>query len=318
MQFRSNEINNIVNAGRINELVKISEYKHQVQIENIVRIIASYNEYTKNIPITNGVFVTGPSSSGKTTTAKLIAKELEKNGYRSVHISLDDYYLTNEEICRLQSKPVGTPVDDLDMEAPSTINIKLFKEQINSLIAGKEITLPRYNFSNQGELKGDVIKATNDDVIIIEGIHALNPLITDALNFQQKILIYISPFDNFISPEGKPLLKPCDVRFMRRWVRDAAERNMTLMQELKMWPKVREGEEKYIKPMKKYANLFFDTSLQYEVPVLKYRMEMLIKELKPDEFELLKSIFPVEALDYFESVEKIELSEKSIFNEFYR
>ena len=98
MQFRSNEINNIVNAGRINELVKISEYKHQVQIENIVRIIASYNEYTKNSPITNGVFVTGPSSSGKTTTAKLIAKELEKNGYRAVHISLDDYYLTNEEI----------------------------------------------------------------------------------------------------------------------------------------------------------------------------------------------------------------------------
>ena len=100
MQFRSNEINNIVNAGGINELVKISEYKHQVQIENIVRIIASYNEYTKNSPITNGVFVTGPSSSGKTTTAKLIAKELEKK-FRQNKFDFEDYLVQMENLKKM-------------------------------------------------------------------------------------------------------------------------------------------------------------------------------------------------------------------------
>ena len=318
MQYRSNIINEYIKHGIFDDLILQSEAAHVLQIENLVRMIEYSDSYTKNKPITNGVFVTGPSSSGKTTTAGLIAKELERKGFRSIHISLDNYYLPHDEVCRVQGKPEGTPVTELDMENPNALNIELFKNQMNDLIEGHEILRPSYGFSNTEEVEGEHIKPTNDDVIIIEGIHALNPLISDGINFPKSFKVYISPFDNFIGPSGQLLLRPRDVRFMRRCTRDISERNMTIETEMDMWPKVREGEEKYIKTTKRYADFFFNSSLKYEVSVLKHRFMKIIKDIDENELARLKSIFPLDSLEWFVEVPNVKISENSIFNEFYK
>ena len=318
MRYDAEQINHIIAEGRYRDLIRASEEKHILQFENLIRMITESHRHSLNKNITDAVLVTGPSSSGKTTSAKLIAAMLEKQGFHAILISFDDYYHDTDTIAILQNKPVGTPVDELDLECPEALDIAYFKEQMRAFLSGETVTLPRFDFIKKGRVPGRTISPTTRDVVILEGIHALNPMVTEGVPFSRIFQVYICPFDTYAAPGIHKVLKPQDVRFMRRCVRDNADRDSDLLITMSMWPSVRAGEEKYIKPMKSHADFFFNSSLEYEICLLKYRFMKLVNALDETQKKRLSEHFPLEALEAFGEVASADVPEGSIFREFYK
>lgn len=318
MRYSSERVNRMIEENRYQELVDASEAKHILQFENLVRMITASHQHSLNKNITDAVLITGPSSSGKTTTSKLVAAMLEEQGFHAILISFDDYYRDTEDIKKLQGKAADTPMEELDLECPEAFDIAYFKEQMEAFLSGKSVTLPRFDFLTKKRIPGKTITPSDRDVIILEGIHALNPIVTEGVPFSKTFKVYICPFDTYSTPGIRRILKPQDVRFMRRSVRDYVDRNSDLMKTLSMWSSVRAGEEKYIKPMKAYADFFFNSSLEYEISLLKYRFMKMISTLNASGMEALKEHFPLEILEAFSEMEQADVPEGSIFREFYK
>lgn len=318
MKYTSERINRIIEDNRYDDLIASSEARHTVQFENLVRMIVESHKHSLDKNITDAVLITGPSSSGKTTTSRLLSAHLKEEGFNVITVSFDDYYHDISTIRKMQNKPEGTQAEDLDLECPEAFDIEYFKKQMNEFLSGEEVILPVYDFLQKKRITGKKITPTDRDVIILEGIHALNPILTEGVNFSKTFKVYICPFDVYTAPGIKGIMNPVDVRFMRRSVRDRVDRASDLSRTMSMWQSVRQGEEKYIKPMKAYADFFFNSSLEYEICLLKYRFMKMVDELDEESLALLKTKFPLDILEQFTTIPEADIPDISIFREFYK
>ncbi len=313
MKFYPHDINEYFINHQQDRLIQVAESRHTLQFEQLRRLINFSCTRTIGNHLTAAVLVTGPSSSGKTTFSNRLDRLMEEDGFHCTVISIDDYYLPREEIRRRQpdaAKP--------DYECLEAFDVAFFQEQMRAFLSGETIHLPRYDFKIGDRVdSGITLAPTEKDLLIIEGIHAMNPKLTEGLEFARTIGVYICPFDSYSIP-GKGEITSREIRLMRRSLRDFVHRNSSIMQTLEMWPSVRAGEERYIKPMKQYADFFFNSSFEYEICILKARIEEAIKSLTPEERHKLEQYLPLELLSVFHSCKEINIPEDSIFNEFYR
>lgn len=313
MKFYPHDINEYFANGLEDRLIQVAESRHTLQFEQLRRLINFSCTRTIGNHLTAAVLVTGPSSSGKTTFSNRLCRLMEEDGFHCTVISIDDYYLPREEIRRRQpdaAKP--------DYECLEAFDVAFFQEQMRAFLGGETIHLPRYDFKIGDRVdSGIALAPTEKDLLIIEGIHAMNPKLTKGLEFARTIGVYICPFDSYAIPGGGEITSR-EIRLMRRSLRDHVHRNSSIMDTLEMWPSVRAGEERYIKPMKKYADFFFNSSFEYEICILKTRIEEAAKALTEEERAKLAQYLPLNLLSAFHSCREANIPEESIFNEFYR
>jgi uridine kinase len=311
MTHDSEYLNKQIADGRFQQLVYKNEELHQEQIEKILSMIKKKWEPMGEV-CDHAILITGPSSSGKTTFAGRLRNLIRCLGYSCNTVSFDDYYLNKDEIHKRQAG-----VKSFDYETIEAFDLDYFHEQMNDYIENKPIELPKYDFITGERVKSNnFITGGSKDVLIVEGIHGLNPALTNGVNFTSVFKIYISPQDIYTVRNLPRTVKPQDIRFMRRTLRDIGHRNANIEKTMEMWPDVRKGEEKYIKPMKTYADFIFNSSLEYEIAYLKEKIFNIVKKLTPKTVAQLKDILPLEVLRRFEGYDKAIIPDDSIFNEF--
>ncbi|MBQ7934862.1 MAG: hypothetical protein IJ333_00715 [Clostridia bacterium] len=314
MKFYPQDINEYFTTDhQVDRLIQVAESRHTLQFEQLKRLITFSCTNTIGNHLTAAVLVTGPSSSGKTTFSKRLCNLMAEEGFHCTVISIDDYYLSKDEIRRKQPG-----VEKPDYEVLEAFDVAYFQKQMTAFLEGEAIHLPHYDFKLGHRVdSGKILTPTEKDLLIIEGIHAMNPKLTEGLAFARTVGVYICPFDSYTIP-GQGEITSREIRLMRRSIRDFKHRNSSVMQTLEMWPSVRAGEERYIKPMKQYADFFFNSSFEYEICILKARMLEAIRDLTEEELTQLKQYLPLHLLNAFHSCMEANIPETSIFNEFYR
>ena len=250
------KLNEAVKKGYENQIIQVSEALHEKKYAAIADAIYKKKDNVKF------VFLAGPSSSGKTTSCKRIAVHLAVLGIKPLMISLDDYFLDREH----------TPKDEkgnYDFECLEALDLDFFSQQMQELLDGKEIELPKFNFvSGQREKSDKRIQLTDDSILIIEGIHALNPKLSKQINRKNKYLVFVSALTQ-LALDSQNLISTSDNRLIRRIVRDYNYRGSSAERTLLMWNNVRNGEERHIFPYQENADSIFNSSLLYEIGVLK-------------------------------------------------
>ncbi len=312
MKYFPQEINDYIKNHQMDKLIQIAERRHTLQFEQLRQLINFSCVRTIGNHLTAAVLITGPSSSGKTTFSKRLSRLMENEGFHCTVISIDDYYLPREEIRKRQPN-----VEKPDYEVLEAFDVAFFQKQMTEFLMGRSVSLPAYNFKKGiREESGRVLKPTAKDLLIIEGIHAMNPKLTEGLAFARTIGVYICPFDSYAVP-GAGEITSREIRLMRRCLRDLTHRNTGIFDTLEMWPSVRAGEERYIKPMKQYADFFFNSSFEYEICILKARLLSAIANASKEEKEHLAQFLPLDLLNEFNDYPDAQIPEESIFNEFY-
>lgn len=264
-------INGIVDFGGGPVLVDICEALKEATISSIAEEIADRDAVKV-------VLIAGPSSSGKTTFCKKLSIALEQQGLQPYSISLDDYFVNSDRTPRDEN-------GDLDYESLYNMDLELFHQNLHSLLAGETVELPRYDFATGRSLmSGKHLRLESDSVLILEGIHALNPLLTECVDSSRIFRIYISGLTTYLLPDGT-VFPTTDNRLLRRMVRDSKFRNSTAQQTISRWPSVRRGEEKWIVPFQSNADVNFCTGYQYEIALLKHHALPLLEGVMPDESE---------------------------------
>lgn len=274
------------------EFVQMCEAKHNRMLASLGREIA---EGIDNIRL---ICIAGPSSSGKTTFCNRLKIELLSRGINPVTISMDDYYLEKVDICRIQN----TTMDNLDLEHINTLDIELFNKDLFDLINGEEVTLPRFNFVTGKREVGKTIKVDNHSPIIIEGIHALNDKLTSSIPKHQKFKVYIAPQMQVNIDDLSPL-NTTDLRLIRRIVRDMQYRNCPASDTIDMWQSVRSGEFRWIYPNQEGADFVYNSSLSYELCVLRKLALPALKEIKKTDPQYLVANRLIKYLKYFKPIE---------------
>ncbi|ANW99375.1 AAA family ATPase [Thermoclostridium stercorarium subsp. thermolacticum DSM 2910] len=297
------KLNDIVESGKADEFIRISEALHEKKIARIADMIAERKDRVKVI------LIAGPSSSGKTTFAQRLSIQLRVNGLIPVTISTDDYFVDKDK----------TPLDENgkpDYEALEAVDLKLFNEHLNSLIKGAEVSIPTFNFlTGKREYRGRKLRLGKDHVLIIEGIHGLNPRLTEEVSEDSKFKIYISAITSMrIDKHNR--IPTTDLRFIRRIVRDYKFRGCPAEKTIELWPSVRRGEERNIFPFQEQADVMFNSSLIYELGVLKTLAIPLLSEIRPDQPQYAESRRLIEFLSYFLNIESDEIPPNSILREF--
>ncbi len=237
------------------ELINVGEARHYRQLAELGQLIQD------DINSIRLICIAGPSSSGKTTFANRLRIELLSRGINTIRISLDDYYKSRDESPRLED-------GSIDFESINALNIDQFNSDMFDLIAGKEVTLPRFDFTLGKAVKGRTLKIGKNEPIIIEGIHALNELMTSAIPKQNKFKIFIAPVAQMNIDDHNPV-SLTDLRLIRRIVRDKQFRGSSAEQTLSMWPGVRQGEFKWIYDTQEGSDYVYNSFLPYELPVMK-------------------------------------------------
>ena len=297
------DLNRSVEENNISELIKIYEAMHEKKISQIAdRIRKKY----KKIKI---VLIAGPSSSGKTTFGKRLAIQLKVSGIKPLNLSLDNYFV-NREL---------TPLDEngeYDFESIEALDVKLFNENLLDLLEGNEIDLPKFSFET-GErfYDGEKLKINGKNVLVIEGIHALNPKLTSLISDEVKFKIYISALTS-ISIDGHNRVHSTDNRLIRRIVRDHRYRNYSALDTIKRWQSVRRGEEKNIFPFQENADVMFNSALPYELGVLKSHAEPILKEIQPNQTEFSEANRLLKFFSYFLPIPDDEIPPTSLMREF--
>lgn len=262
------DLNEINAKKEMQDFIQITEAFHEKKISSIADMIAERRGQTR------WILIAGPSSSGKTTFAKRLAIECRVNGLRTATISVDNYFVDRDKTPRLED-------GSYDFEALHTIDLPLFNEHLQKLDRGECINLPHFNFAEgRQEFRGDTLQLDSDQVVLIEGIHSLNPELTQALPDDRKFKIYISALTQ-LNLDHNNRISTTDNRLVRRMVRDNQFRGNTAEMTLNMWPRVREGEKKWIFPYQQEADVAFNSALDYELAVLKQHVEPLLAEVKP-------------------------------------
>ena len=281
-------LNNKVTKGNVDDIVLLSE---NIQNNSLFKIAETiYNN--KKLKL---ILLAGPSSSGKTTTSKKLELFLKGFGLNPIAISIDNYFVDRDKTPRL---PDGT----YDFESLNSINVELFNKNLKDLLDGKEVTLPVYNFiTGKSELSDESIKLGEKEILIVEGLHALNEELTYSIDRKNKYKIYLCPL-TVLSLDNHNRIRTTDNRLLRRIVRDNRTRGYSASDTLSTWSKVREGEEKYVFPFQDEADVIFNTSLIYELGVLKTYAEPLLYSVEESDpmykeavrlLNLLKNILPI-------------------------
>ncbi len=265
-------LNETIMAGKIDSFIRTAEALHEKKLTQIADQIAV------NGKSTGVILIAGPSSSGKTTMAKRLATHLEVNGLRPVTLSTDNYFVGADKNPRDEN---GNP----DYEHLEAVDLPLLNEHLSMLIKGKQIEMPRFNFeTKEREYRGDVMKIDKDQIIIIEGIHSLNPRLTESIPQDRKFRIYVSALTQ-LNVDANNRISTTDNRLMRRLVRDYKFRGHSPLYTLQLWPSVRAGEKKWIFPFQQEADATFNSALDYELAVLKPLVEPLLMQVKPTDPE---------------------------------
>ena len=281
-------LNNKVTKGNVDDIVLLSE---NIQNNSLFKIAETiYNN--KKLKL---ILLAGPSSSGKTTTSKKLELFLKGFGLNPIAISIDNYFVDRDKTPRLSD-------GSYDFESLNSINVELFNKNLKDLLEGKEVTLPVYNFiTGKSELSDESIKLGEKEILIVEGLHALNEELTYSIDKKNKYKIYLCPL-TVLSLDNHNRIRTTDNRLLRRIVRDNRTRGYSASDTLSTWGKVREGEEKYVFPFQDEADVIFNTSLIYELGVLKTYAEPLLYSVEESDpmykeavrlLNLLKNILPI-------------------------
>ncbi len=297
------DLNNAAENGQAERLIKVSEALHEKKIAQIADMIAKKKEEIKI------VLISGPSSSGKTTFSKRLAIQLLVNGIRPVNLSLDNYFVDREK----------TPLDEsgqYDFEALEALDIELFNQQLLDMFAGKEVSLPKFSFELGKKMyNGDKLKMNRDNIVIIEGIHGLNPQLTPLIENNKKFKIYVSALTN-INIDNQSRIPTTDNRLIRRIIRDYRYRNYLALDTISRWESVRRGEDKHIFPYQEEADVMFNSALLYELAVLKPYAEPILLEVQPNQSEYSEAKRLLKFFSYFKPIQHHEIPPTSILREF--
>ena len=295
------DFNEAVRRGLSNDLINVSEALQEKKISQMAETIAN----KKDVKV---VLIAGPSSSGKTTFCKRLSVQLLTCGIKPVQISLDDYFVNR----------VDTPKDetgDYDYESLYALNIPLVNEQFLALFRGEEVQLPSYNFqTGKSEMKGKKLRLNSDNILIVEGIHALNPTLTKNIPDNKKFRIYASALTTILLDDHN-YIPTTDNRLIRRIVRDHKYRGCSAQETIRRWPSVRAGEKKWIFPYQENADTMFNTAMLYEVAVLKAQAEAVLDQVTENCNEYADAYRLRKFLGYFASLPFRSLPPTSLLRE---
>ena len=289
--------------GQGGDIIKISEALHEKKIAEIANLI---NDRKKEIKV---VLIAGPSSSGKTTFSKRLMVQLAVNGLKPFLISLDDYFVDRE----------NTPKDEngeYDFEAIEAIDVEFFNEQLNHLLNGGSVELPRFNFTvGKRNPSGKLLLLEPGSILVIEGIHGMNPNLVPHIPSVSTFKIFLSALTQ-ISIDDQNHISTTDNRLIRRMIRDSKYRNYSAQDTIRRWPSVRAGEDKNIFPYQENADVMFNSALVYELAVLKKYAEPLLKAVTESQTEFSESNRLLKFLSYFKAIDDLEIPPTSVMREF--
>ncbi|MDY6408563.1 MAG: nucleoside kinase [Prevotella sp.] len=295
------DFNEAVAEGKAVDIVNVSEALQEKTISRIAEHIARRN--------VRMVLIAGPSSSGKTTTCKRLSVQLICNGIHPVGISLDDYFVDREK----------TPRDekgDYDYEHLHALNIQLINEQFTALFNGEEVELPRYNFlTGKSEKSGNRLQLKNNEVLVVEGIHALNPELTAQIPENLKFRVYASALTTILLDRHN-YIPTTDNRLLRRIIRDNKYRGVDARETIRRWPSVRKGEKKWIFPYQENADVMFNTAMLYELAVIRRQAIPLLEQVPENCDEYSEAYRLLKFLRYFTPLTARQLPPTSLLREF--
>lgn len=296
------DLNKKILNGQHHELIRTVEALQEKKIADIAQTIYDLNKRV--------ILIAGPSSSGKTTTSKRIETQLKVLGLNPISISLDDYFVNRD----------NTPLDEYgqkDYESIYALDLELFNNDIKRLLKGEEVEIPTYNFvKGEREYNGTKLKITSNQPIILEGIHGLNPLLTKDIDNGEKFKIYISPITQ-LNLDKHNRLSSTDCRLMRRIVRDFNFRGNSAEDTFRMWDSVRRGEDKNIFPFQEEADIIINSTLTYELPVLKKYIEPLLIAVTTQSPYYVEAKRLLNTLTYFIGItDERDIPSTSIIKEF--
>nr|MBP6635952.1 nucleoside kinase [Paludibacter sp.] len=307
-----NKIMKLNNVGEFNvacknnqsfNLIKVSEALHEKKVASIADMIEKRAEKVRF------VLISGPSSSGKTTFSKRLSIQLMVSGLKPVTLSLDNYFVNREE----------TPLDEngeWDFEHLHALDLELFNRHLKQLLNGEEIEIPFFNFEDgKRYYKGEKLKLENDSILLMEGIHALNPELIPDIPQVFTFKIYVSALTT-ISIDNHNWIPTTDTRLLRRIIRDYRFRNYSARETIARWPSVRRGEEKWIFPFQENADVMFNSALLFELAVLKKHAEPILAEVPKFCDEYTETHRLIKFLNYFVSIPEREIPPTSLLREF--
>ena len=295
-------LNDAVEAGRIREVVLVSEALHEQRIADLASQIAARHETNRL------VLISGPSSSGKTTTSRRLSIQLLAHGIQPFPLELDNYFVARED----------TPKDEngeYDYEHINAIDLKRFNRDLKKLIANQEVTLPRYDFLSGKRKRGETVQLRPEQVIIVEGIHGLNPALVQDVPSDQVFRIYISALTQ-LNLDRHNRVSTTDTRLIRRIVRDARMRGYGAQETIRRWESVRRGEKRYIFPYQENADVMFNSALVYELATLKPLAEPLLRQVTfgtPEHIEVKRLLA---LLEWFLPIDTEYIPDNSLLREF--
>lgn len=296
------DFNQAIDAGHATDIINISEALQEKKLAKIAEEIAS----RKGVKL---VLLAGPSSSGKTTSCKRLSIQLAVNGLKPLQISLDDYFVDRDK----------TPKDengDFDFESIYALNLDLLNEQFNALFRGEEVELPKYDFPSGKSVKsGKKLKLEPNNVLVVEGIHALNPELTAHVPEEQIFRVYASALTTILL-DNHNYIPTTDNRLLRRIIRDYKYRGVSAQETIRRWPSVRAGENKWIFPFQENADAMLNTAMLYELSVLKMQAEPLLQQVPENCEEFAEAYRLLKFLKYFKGIPYNNLPPTSLLREF--
>ena len=296
------DFNQAIEANHATDIINISEALQEKKIANIAEEIAS----RKGVKL---VLLAGPSSSGKTTSCKRLSIQLAVNGLKPLQISLDDYFVDREK----------TPKDasgEYDYESIYALDLDLINEQFNALFRGEEVELPKYDFqSGKSKKSGNKLKMNDNNVLVVEGIHALNPELTAHIPQEQIFRVYASALTTILL-DNHNYIPTTDNRLLRRIIRDYKYRGVSAQETIHRWPSVRAGENKWIFPFQENADAMLNTAMLYELAVIKTQAEPLLQQVPENCEEYAEAYRLLKFLKYFKGIPYNNLPPTSLLREF--
>ena len=296
------DFNQAIDAGHATDIINISEALQEKKLAKIAEEIAS----RKGVKL---VLLAGPSSSGKTTSCKRLSIQLAVNGLKPLQISLDDYFVDRDK----------TPKDEngeFDFESIYALNLDLLNEQFNALFRGEEVELPKYDFPSGKSVKsGKKLKLEPNNVLVVEGIHALNPELTAHVPEEQIFRVYASALTTILL-DNHNYIPTTDNRLLRRIIRDYKYRGVSAQETIRRWSSVRSGENKWIFPFQENADAMLNTAMLYELSVLKMQAEPLLQQVPENCEEFAEAYRLLKFLKYFKGIPYNNLPPTSLLREF--